>query len=162
MERPVMYILANKALGMSAGKLAAQVGHGVGRALFDAISDPDRYQEWAEYQEKGETKIVLECRDTEHLLMAERYLNEHGIKTFLVIDEGRTEIPAHTPTVLATEILDKNAPEVQFALGEFKTYKEEPSDLPERYAAMVDALGALSFKNKEKVLREWEIRMGYR
>ncbi len=124
---------------MSAGKLAAQVAHGACRSLWAAARtgaanpnpiDTTEYVSVREYFEKGETKIVLEVRDTEHLLMAERYLNEHGIKTFLVIDEGRTEIPAHTPTVLATEILDKNAPEVQFALGEFKTYKDGPPAPP--------------------------------
>jgi peptidyl-tRNA hydrolase len=124
MERPVMYILANKGLGMSAGKLAAQVGHGVGRSLLHEVKRANDVT--TEYLAKGETKIVLECRDTEHLLMAERYLNEHGIKTFLVIDEGRTEIPAHSPTVLATEIVDKEDPNVRFALGDFKTYKDGP------------------------------------
>jgi peptidyl-tRNA hydrolase len=120
-----MYILANKGLGMSAGKLAAQVGHAAFRvAIWSGVTTSE------EYMAKGETKIVLECRDTEHLLMAERYLREHGIKTFLVIDEGRTEIPAHSPTVLATEIVDKEDPNVRFTLGDFKTYKEPKPEAP--------------------------------
>jgi peptidyl-tRNA hydrolase len=120
MKNPVMYIFVNKGLGMSTGKVAAQVGHAVGRA-FRGDDNPEAMDA---YIAKGETKIVLECRDTEHLLMAERYLNEHGIKTFLVIDEGRTEIAPHSPTAMATEIVDKADENVQFALGDFKTYKD--------------------------------------
>lgn len=129
MQRPVMYILANKGIGMSPGKLAAQVGHGVGRAFVEAVKQtPDIVYL---YMRKGETKIVLEVRDTEHLLMAERYLNEHGVKTYLVIDEGRTEIAPHSPTVLATEIVDKEDEKIKFALADFKTYREaKPEPVP--------------------------------
>jgi PTH2 family peptidyl-tRNA hydrolase len=132
MKNPVMYILVNKGLGMSTGKVAAQVAHAACRSIHHAVDRKYRDEavhtvdaaDLGAYFDKGETKIVLEVRDTEHLLMAERYLNEHGIKTFLVIDEGRTEIAPHSPTAMATEIVDKADENVQFALGDFKTYKD--------------------------------------
>jgi PTH2 family peptidyl-tRNA hydrolase len=128
MQNPVMYIFVNKGLGMSTGKVAAQVGHAVGRSLIGTVGpNPALIHE---YMEKGETKIVLEVRDTEHLLMAERYLNEHNLKTYLVIDEGRTEIAPLSPTAMATEIVDKDSELVKFALGGFKTYKDPK---PPRY-----------------------------
>jgi peptidyl-tRNA hydrolase len=139
MQRPVMYIFVNKGLGMSTGKVAAQVAHAAVRAIIPAartgiLTEPIQIEKTVplgEYMRKGETKIVLEVRDTEHLLMAERYLNEHGIKTFLVIDEGRTEIAPHTPTAMATEILDKEDEAVKFALADFKTYREvKPEPVP--------------------------------
>lgn len=124
MKNPVMYIFVNKGLGMSTGKAASQAAHAAVRSILY-----DHTQEMGgvrvnEYLHAGETKIVLEVRDSEHLLMAERYLREHGIKCHLVIDEGRTEIPPHTPTAMATEIVDKADEDVQFALSSFKTYKD--------------------------------------
>src|SRR5215210_4408408 len=102
--KPVQYIVANKGLGMSGGKLAAQVAHAAVKAIeYQFMLSDTMLEQW---NATGHTKIVLEARDTEHLLMVERFLNERGIKTFLIIDEGRTEIAPHTPTALATSIVD--------------------------------------------------------
>lgn len=117
-----MYIIANKGLGMSPGKLAAQVAHAAVRSALDGdVENPSRVGEWLR---NGEAKIVLEARDTEHLLLAERYINEQrGIKTFLVIDEGRTEIAPHSATALASEIVDKDDEAIRFTFGDFRTYR---------------------------------------
>lgn len=116
-----MYIVANQGLGMSPGKLAAQVAHAAVKAY--ALSYSVRVQKW---NETGYTKIVLAARDTEHLLSVERYLKEKlpETNTFLVVDEGRTEIDPHTPTALGVEIVDKEDPAVQFAFADLKTYRE--------------------------------------
>ncbi len=117
-----MYIVANKGLGMSPGKLAAQVAHAAVKAY--EVSDKALIDAWNDY---GHTKIVLEAQDIEHLLMVERYLSERGLVTYLIIDEGRTEIDPHTPTALGVSIVDKDDPNVQFAFGDLRTYKERPA-----------------------------------
>jgi PTH2 family peptidyl-tRNA hydrolase len=131
--KPVQYIVANKGLGMSGGKLAAQVAHAAVKGY--AASNPtggtanSLVPAW---NDSGHTKIVLEARDTEHLLMVERFLNERGIETALIIDEGRTEIAPHTPTALATVIVDKEDPNVQHAVGDLRTYKDPKPAPPKR------------------------------
>jgi peptidyl-tRNA hydrolase len=128
--KPVMYIVANKGLGMSPGKLAAQVAHAAVNAyrlsntkLGTLDQEVKLRMNWFD---TGHTKIVLEARDTEHLLMVERYLNERGFLTTLIIDEGRTEIDPHTPTALGIQIVDKEDPDVQFAFADLRTYREGP------------------------------------
>lgn len=130
--RIVQYIILNQGLGMSTGKAAAQASHaavkgyeltrrtGTGQGLIDKWNDT------------GHTKIVLAARDTEHLLMIERYLKERGVACHLVIDEGRTEIDPHTPTAIGCELLDKDDPNVQFAFGDLKTYRDPPRPSPSR------------------------------
>jgi PTH2 family peptidyl-tRNA hydrolase len=129
--KPVQYIVANKGLGMSGGKLAAQVAHASVNAILDDRynGDPREDPLFRDWMNSGHTKIVLEARDTEHLLMVERYVNERGVRTVLVIDEGRTEIAPHTPTALATYIVDKTDPMVEMAFGDLRTYKD-PKPVP--------------------------------
>lgn len=122
MQKPVMYILANKGLGMSPGKLAAQVAHAAVRAVW--AGSPAHTREVEQWLARGETKIVLEVRDTEHLLNADRYLTDKGFKTHLIIDEGRTEIQSHTPTCFAVGPVDKLDPIVVSSFEDFKTYRE--------------------------------------
>jgi PTH2 family peptidyl-tRNA hydrolase len=120
--KPIQYIVANKGLGMSPGKLAAQVAHASVNAVFSLTGVESA--DWHAWQRSGHTKIVLEARDTEHLLLVERYLKDRGIPTVLIIDEGRTEIAPHSPTALATGVVDKTDENVQMAFGDLKTYKD--------------------------------------
>lgn len=129
----VQYIIANQGLGMSSGKLAAQVAHAAVKSYlitcdrealeFDTSNDKLRSVIW---NSTGYAKIVLAARDTEHLLTIERYLTQHGIDTYLIIDEGRTEIAPHTPTALGVELVDKDDPEVKFLFSALKLYKDKP------------------------------------
>lgn len=106
---------------MSPGKLAAQVAHAaVGAYVRYPVSDELRHAWW----HSGHTKIVLEARDTEHLLMVERYLDERGVECVLIIDEGRTEIDPHTPTALGTTIVDKDDEGIKLAFLDLRTYKD--------------------------------------
>jgi len=116
---PVMYIFVNKSLGMSPGKMAAQVAHAAVKAS-DGSTTPLR-NAWNEYG--FYTKLVMEARDANHLETIQKYLKERSITSWLIIDEGRTEIKKHTPTALGIEIIDKDS------LGEifksFDLYKPE-------------------------------------
>jgi peptidyl-tRNA hydrolase len=133
--KPVMYIFANRGLGMSPGKLAAQVAHAAVEAYriscFENPSKPSGsgliessiVKEW--YRGGHHTKLVMLARDTEHLYTIERYLEERNVTTKLIIDEGRTEIAAHSPTALGCEILDKDNLDVVAVFESFQTYREE-------------------------------------
>ena len=116
---PVMYLFCNKKLGMSPGKMAAQVAHAA--CLAQRGSKPEIVDDW--YKFGFYTKLVMEARDADHINTIERYLKERGIKSFIVIDEGHTEIPKHTVTALGVEIIDKN--ELGEIFQEFKLFKPE-------------------------------------
>ena len=116
---PVMYIFMNKGLGCSPGKMGAQIAHAAVKA-----SDGSKKKLRDDWNKFGfYTKLVMEARDADHLKTIERYLNERDIKTFIIIDEGYTEIPKHTVTALRVEIVDKN--ELGPIFNEFKLYKPE-------------------------------------
>jgi PTH2 family peptidyl-tRNA hydrolase len=116
---PVMYIFVNKSLNMSPGKMAAQVAHAA--VVSSDRSNPDMRKAWNEYG--FYTKLVMEARDSEHLETIMKYLAERKINSWIIIDEGRTEIKKHALTALGVEIIDKNP------LGEifksFDLYKPE-------------------------------------
>jgi peptidyl-tRNA hydrolase len=140
--KPVMYIFLNKDLGMSTGKSAAQVGHAVARAVRWHPDSPDslgsqseRGTKYGELRKawlscKHETKLVMLAEDEQHLFTIERYLNERGFHTELVIDEGRTEIRPHSATAMTVEIVDKDDPEVLAAFGDFKVYPDNRPKSP--------------------------------
>ncbi len=122
---PVMYIVANKGVGMSAGKLAAQVAHAAVRAFEISRTSVDNdINVTSAWFATGETKIVLQARNTEHLLAAQKYIEGRGYKTYLIVDEGRTEIDPHTPTALGVEIVDKGDRDVAFTFGDFQIYRD--------------------------------------
>jgi peptidyl-tRNA hydrolase, PTH2 family len=116
---PVMYIFINKSLGMSPGKMTAQGAHAA--VLASDGSNPKLKKEWLKYG--FYTKLVMEARNAEHICTIERYLNDRKIKTFIVIDEGHTEIASHVVTALGCEIVDKN--KLGPIFEEFKLYKPE-------------------------------------
>lgn len=101
---PVMYLFINKGLGMSTGKSVAQGAHAACEAV--RISKPGMVKAWNKYG--FYTKMVMEARDANHLSTIQKYLEERNIKSKLIVDEGRTEIPKHTSTALGVEIVDKN------------------------------------------------------
>lgn len=131
MPQYVQYIVANKGLGMSPGKLAAQVAHASVKG-YQMSTHEDMSAEEAEvariWDRTGHTKIVLEARDTEHLTAFREFAKSRGHNSWLVIDEGRTEVPPHSPTALGFPILDKLDPDVQHTFGDLKTYREKPRE----------------------------------
>lgn len=115
---PVMYIIANKGLEMSPGKLAAQVAHAAVEAY--KISDDDMIQEW----EKGGhyCKIVLSVSSEFRLWAAKHYIESRYFDTELIIDEGRTEIDAFSPTALGVAVVDKDDPHTKSTFSTFRLY----------------------------------------
>ena len=121
------YIVANKGLGMSAGKLAAQVAHASVKGFQISLAtdwpegEVDPLTEW---DKTGHTKIVLEARDTEHLIAFREFAKSRGYESWLVIDEGRTEVAAHSPTALGFPILDRADRDVAHTFADLKTYRD--------------------------------------
>lgn len=118
--RPVMYLFANKGLQMSSGKLAAQVAHAAVEACD--ISDKDLIKRWRLGQHY--TKLVMQARDAEHLKTIQKYLEDRGFKSQLVIDEGLTEVDAHVPTALGVEIVDKDDEHTAATFSTFELYRD--------------------------------------
>ena len=89
---PVMYILVNSDLNMGKGKIAAQVGHVV-QAIVEELCTKNNstYREW---KNSGSAKIVLKASRDE----IEKHISLPNARH--VIDEGRTQIPAGSLTVL--------------------------------------------------------------
>lgn len=105
-EEIVMYLIARTDLGMSSGKLAAQVGHGVQLAMRKAEQnnpfddDASALQRW---EANDYPKIVLggDKRDFERMLKLAGESQAVGSRLVRVVDNGRTEIPEGSITVLA-------------------------------------------------------------
>lgn len=131
---PCMYLFVNDGLGMSQGKLAAQTAH--------AAVEAYRLSEWVA-NENGQMarllahwyhgghykKVVLEARDSLHLITIQQYLQDRGFRVALVIDEGRTEIEPLTPTALGVAVVDKDDPHVAATFETFRTLN--PRHAPE-------------------------------
>ena len=117
--KPVMYIFINKGLKMSAGKMAAQAAHASVLA-----SDGSKARLKKAWNSGGHyTKLVMECRDTEHLGLTFLYIKERGFKVFPIIDEGMTEVKPHSFTAFGVEVVDKDVQHVQDTFCTFKLYK---------------------------------------
>ena len=89
-------------LKMRKGKIAAQCCHG-------ARSPEDKIKKW---ENEAYAKVVCKVQTLEELNELKAIADEKGIANFLVVDAGRTQIPASSVTVLALgpdedEILDE-------------------------------------------------------
>lgn len=93
-EEIVMYLIVRNDLGMSPGKVAAQVGDGVELAL---ALGRRYYPHWTP-KDPPCAKIVLQANHSEMRHITGQYNPNVFIK---VIDEGRTEVLPNSLTVLA-------------------------------------------------------------
>lgn len=118
--KPVMYIFCNKGARMSSGKMAAQAAHAA--VLASDGSKPKLKKAW---NSGGHyTKLVMEAKDTQDLMVKAKYIKDRGFKTFMVIDEGMTEVEPHTPTAFGVEIVDKDVKHVTDTFSSFSLYKD--------------------------------------
>lgn len=100
-------IVVNKSLGMSQGKLAAQVAHASILSMFEA---PEGIV--CGWLDNSYPKIVLQVESTQDLLDLQEKANELNLPSALVIDEGRTELNNGSITCLGIgpatkEIIDE-------------------------------------------------------
>lgn len=128
--KPAMYIFINEGLEMSLGKTAAQAAHAAVEAYRLSCRQEHVEGGWVHtglvnqwYKGGHYTKLVMQARNAGHLRDIERYLNDRGFKTALVIDEGHTEVPSIVPTALGVEIVDRDDPHTSATFSTFKTLK---------------------------------------
>lgn len=115
-----MYIFINKGLGMSTGKIASQAAHASVEAY--RISKKDLVDEW--YKGGHYMKLVMQAKNATQLFQIERYLQDRGFKTSMIIDEGLTEIQPHTATALGVEVVDRDDPHTLATFSTFELYKD--------------------------------------
>ena len=88
-------IIVNKSLGMSQGKLAAQVAH-ASVCSFRKAKKEDQ-EEWLN---NSYPKIVLQVETMEDLFDLKERADKKDLPTALIVDEGRTEIQKDSVTTL--------------------------------------------------------------
>lgn len=119
-----MYIFVNEELAMSRGKLGAQTGHAAVEAY--KASTPHMIEQW----ELGGhyTKLIMSARSFDHLCVIERYLNDRGFETVMIIDEGRTEVAPLSATALGVEIVDRDDPHTKATFESFEILKDPATE----------------------------------
>lgn len=95
MQELIQYIIVNKDLGMSPGKIAAQVGHACTICTMNEKDHPD-FLRWYMGEQK---KIVLGAHEKDL-----RKLMDFG---YPVIDAGYTEIPVSSLTCISLGVRTK-------------------------------------------------------
>ena len=111
-EQIVMYIVVRSSLGMSGGKIAAQVGHAVEKLMLRyftvqvlsakgfALNEDENINiklttQWIE--KSGSNKIILSANEDQWSSLKEEY----NKKNFVVKDAGKTEVEPGSETVMA-------------------------------------------------------------
>ncbi|MFQ6075264.1 MAG: peptidyl-tRNA hydrolase Pth2 [Candidatus Bathyarchaeia archaeon] len=91
-------IVARVDLGMSRGKLAAQVGHAAVSASEEARKK--RVGWWEGWIAEGQMKVVLKVSSLDELLELRDMASEARLPFALIQDRGLTEVPPGTITCL--------------------------------------------------------------
>ena len=97
-----MVLVVNTELRMGVGKAAAQVGHAV-LGLYRLLQTQVKWKEDSiEWDDCGAKKIVLQGRDTRHLLELKHRAYELRLPNIIVHDAGKTQVAPGSLTVFAT------------------------------------------------------------
>jgi len=92
-----IYFVVNSDLEMSAGKIAAQVGHGMQYVMEYYLTHVESQHDIKDYKASGSAKIILKAPESKIIMLYEKYRHI----SFLVTDAGKTEIAPGSITVLA-------------------------------------------------------------
>ena len=93
-----LVIVVRTDLGISKGKMAAQVAHAaVNCSLKAKKSDSSNFNKWFS---DGQKKVVVKCPSESILRELQQHAREVGLTSSLVIDAGLTEVPPGTVTCL--------------------------------------------------------------
>lgn len=104
MNNPIVYILINGELNMSAGKAAAQAAHAMAslNALGPGWGEEKTYPCVKSFSEQVQrTVLVLEADNTQQILNLKSYLDMVNIPAAYYIDEGVNEVGAYSITAMA-------------------------------------------------------------
>lgn len=95
-ERYKLVFLVRTDLGMTPGKIAAQVGHAsIGAYKQSTVPILDKWED------SGQAKIVLQVDSLDQLRTLEQCAKAIGIQTYSVEDAGRTQVEPGSVTVCA-------------------------------------------------------------
>ena len=93
-----MVVVVRTDLGISKGKMAAQVAHAaVDCSLKSKKSDSSNFKKWFD---EGQKKVVVKGQNESTLRDLQQQAREVGLVSSLVTDAGLTEVPAGTVTCL--------------------------------------------------------------
>lgn len=96
-----MSFVVNTTLQMGVGKVAAQVAHAALNLYRKMLAQPVRFEPaLLQWNEMGETKIVLRGDSVDQLRIVQEKANTLGLPTALIRDAGRTQIPSGSTTVV--------------------------------------------------------------
>lgn len=93
-----MVFIARKDLKLSAGKLAAQVGHATAECITKAERTEPRMLD--RYMRIGQRKVVCQVANENDLRRLFGDAKAAGVIASLITDAGHTEIPSGTVTVV--------------------------------------------------------------
>lgn len=128
-------VVARSDLGMTAGKLAAQVGHAVHQALGEC--EAARLERW---EADGSRIVVLEEAGADGLRALRTRALAGGVAASEVLDEGLTEVEDGECTVLAVgPDLSVRVDEVTGLLALFRSRAEEESEAMRSRLAAAEA-----------------------
>lgn len=115
MNNPVIYVLLDSSLNMSAGKASAQAVHAV--AQLHTHSGIDEFAE-----QTKRTVIILEAKDQQQLYNLETYLLQLDVPCASYIDEGVNEVTPYSLTALAVGPIEADNEEARSILAPFRLY----------------------------------------
>lgn len=115
MNNPLLYIVLNGELGMSAGKAAAQAVH----AAMMLESTDDFMSHFRR------TVIVLEAKNSEQIKNLYNYLDEAGVNVDYYVDEGVNEVDAYSVTALAAGPIEADDIETREIFNAFPLYGKQ-------------------------------------
>ena len=111
-----MYILVNKSLSMTPGKVAAQVGHAVERLTL-ACQKSSHYKA---FRVCGTPKIVLSVPTEEKFIQILDQTKKY--KKVYIIDEGMTQVPKNSVTVVGYSLMYET--EIPYVLKTLSLYNK--------------------------------------
>jgi len=93
-----LVIIVRTDLGLSKGKMAAQVSHAaVNCSLKSKKSDSSNFTKWLG---EGQKKVVVKVSGESELRKLQQHAREIGLISSLITDAGLTEVPPGTVTCL--------------------------------------------------------------
>lgn len=117
---PVLYVILNGSLNMSAGKAAAQAVHA---AMM--LPEACRSEFSREDRPYRRTVIVLEANNSAQIEHLAQYLDSTGMCYETYIDEGENEVPPFSLTALAVETIDEDDDETRGIFASLPLYGKE-------------------------------------
>ena len=106
-----MYIVVNRGLKMSKGKLGSQIVHGI-IPMIERLNK-DKNREYLLWKSSGEKIVIVGGSEHEMVNLLELYEGGKEYFCYDVIDEGRTEVRRNSMTVLVFNPSEKIPSEVR-------------------------------------------------